>query len=153
MIPYLMLHSSLLHYLLLHYTQPARDVLGRSPKGPNVWDLQGTLRGLLGEQQKNWWFDWKSVFLDAIVFVLHICYYFLLEKQIFESSKWGRPRDVYGTQLRDVSGTEWWDVLGTSAGRRWYMLFKFNSKTYSTYFDKLLKWIVVVKNSVNSIVI
>ena len=35
-------------------TQPARDVSGTSPEGPNVRDLQGTFRGLLGDQQKNW---------------------------------------------------------------------------------------------------
>ena len=29
------------------------DVPWRSPKGPNVRDLQGTLRGLLGDQEKN----------------------------------------------------------------------------------------------------
>ena len=28
----------------LVYTQPARDVPGTSPEGPNVRDLQGTLR-------------------------------------------------------------------------------------------------------------
>ena len=130
-------------------TRRPEDVPWRFPKGPNVRDVQETLR----RPTKKLMIWLKKGFLDAIVFILHIYYCFLLEKQIFKSSKWGRPRDVYGTQLRDVSGTEWWDVLGTSAGRRWYMLFKFNSKTYSTYFDKLLKWIVVVKNSVNSIVI
>ena len=46
----------------------------------------------------------KKVFLDALVFVSHIYFCFLLEKQIFKSSKWGRPRNVYGTQLRDVWG-------------------------------------------------
>ena len=46
----------------------------------------------------------KKVLLDAIVLVLHICYCFLLEKQIFKSSKWGRPQDVYGTQLQVVLG-------------------------------------------------
>ena len=35
----------------------------------------------------------KIVFLDAIVLVLHICYSFLLEKQICKSSKWGRLWD------------------------------------------------------------
>ena len=34
-------------------TQPTRDVLGTSPEGPNVRDLQGTFRGLLGNQQKK----------------------------------------------------------------------------------------------------
>ena len=34
-------------------SQPARDVPGTSPEGPNVRDLQGTFRGLLGDQQKK----------------------------------------------------------------------------------------------------
>ena len=59
--------------------------------------------------------------------------------------------------LRDpVAGSpraKWWEVLETSLGRRWYMFFKFNSETYKTYLDRLLKWIVLAKNSVNSIVI
>ena len=110
-------------------TRRPGDVPWRSPKGPNVRDLKGTFRGLLGNQQKKLIIWWKKCFLDAIVFVLHIYYCFLLEKQIFKSSKWGRPRDVYGTQLRDVPGTKLWDVLGTSAERRSYMLFKFNSET------------------------
>ena len=29
------------------------DVLWRSPKGPNVLDLQGTFKGLLGDQENN----------------------------------------------------------------------------------------------------
>ena len=55
---------------------------------------------------------------------------FLLETQIFKSSEWGRSRDVYGTQLWNISGTKQWDVLGRSAGRRSYMLLKFNPETY-----------------------
>ena len=43
-------------------THPARDVPGTSPEGPNIQYLQGTFRGLLKDQQKNWWFDEKSVF-------------------------------------------------------------------------------------------
>ena len=44
-------------------TQSARDVLGTSPEGPlKVRDLQGTCRGLLGDQHKNWRFDEKSAF-------------------------------------------------------------------------------------------
>ena len=46
----------------LETTHPARDVPGTSPEGPNIQDLQGTFRGLLKDQQKNWWFDEKSVF-------------------------------------------------------------------------------------------
>ena len=86
---------------------------------------------------------WHDKNIQAIVLVLHICYCFLLEKQICESSKWGRPRDVYGTQLQDVPANRWWDVLGTSPGRRSYMFFKFNSETYLTYFDRLLKTCIV----------
>ena len=44
--------------------------------------------------------------LETIVLVLHIYSCFFREEQIFLSSKWGRSRDVYGTQLRDVSGTK-----------------------------------------------
>ena len=98
------------------------DIPRRSPKGPSVWDLQGTFRRLLADQQKNWWFNEKSVFFYAIVLVLHIYYCFLLKKQIFKSSKWGHPRNVYGTQLQDV--------LGTSTGRRSYVFLKFNSEAY-----------------------
>ena len=47
----------------------------------------------------------KKSFLDAIALALHICYRLLLEKQICKSSRWGRPRDVYGTHLRDVPET------------------------------------------------
>ena len=66
----------------------------------------------------------------------------------------GHPRDVYGTQLQDVPGAKWWDVLGTSAGRRSYMFFKFNSETYETDFDRLLKtfqWLVVVSVQYNNL--
>ena len=35
-------------------TRRPGDILLRSPKGPNVRDIQGTFRGLLGDQQKNW---------------------------------------------------------------------------------------------------
>ena len=43
--------------LKIKVTQPARDVPGTSPEGPlkdpNVRDLQGTFRGLSGDQHKN----------------------------------------------------------------------------------------------------
>ena len=47
------------HQLL---SQPPRDVPGTSPEGPLKVVTSGTSRGLLGDQQKNWWFDEKSVF-------------------------------------------------------------------------------------------
>ena len=31
-------------------TQLAQDYTKTSPKGPNVWDLQGTFKGLSGDQ-------------------------------------------------------------------------------------------------------
>ena len=31
---------------------------------------------------------------------------FFTGKKIFKSSKWGRPQDIYGTQLWDVPGTK-----------------------------------------------
>ena len=88
-------YNSLLIIILLISagTWRPRDVPWRSLKGPNVLNLQGTFGGLLGDQHKTWWFDKKKVFLNAIVLLLHIYYRFLLEKQIFESSKWGRLQD------------------------------------------------------------
>ena len=88
----------------------------RGPSGDS-WETNTKLDDLI-----------KKVFLDAIILVLHIYYHFLLEKQIFKSSKWERPRNIYGTHLWDVPGTKWWDVLGTSARHRSYMFFNFNSK-------------------------
>ena len=88
-------------------TPRPRDVPWRFQKGPDVRYLQGTFRGLLADQQKKEWFYEKKCFLDAIVFVLHIYYFFLVEKQkLFKSSLWESPLDVYGTQLQDVLGTK-----------------------------------------------
>ena len=123
-------------------TQPAPDVPGTSPEGSLKVLTFGTSRGPSGDSKgptKKLITQWKRCFLDAIILVLHICYYFLLEKKICKCTKWGRPRDVYGTKLRDVPGTRWWDVLGMSPGRRSYMFFKFNSETHFTYFDRLLE--------------
>ena len=101
----------------LVYSQPVRDVPGTSPEGPNVRDLQGTFRGLLGDQQK------KDNLMKKVLFRCAFCYCFLLEKQICKSSKWGRPRDVYGTQFRDVPGTRWCpqNVPGTSVIHLFYI--------------------------------
>ena len=88
-------------------TRRPRDVPWRFQKGPDVRYLQGTFRGLLADQQKKEWFYEKKCFLDAIVFVLHIYYFFLVEKQkLFKSSLWESPLDVYGTQLQDVLETK-----------------------------------------------
>ena len=45
-------------------------------------------------------------FLETLVLVLHIYSCSLQEKQIFKSSKRGRPPDAYETQLRDAPGTK-----------------------------------------------
>ena len=130
------------------------DVPRTSPKGSNVLDLQGTIRGFLGDQHKTWWFDKKKVFLDAIILVLHIYYRFLQEKQIFKSAKWERPGDIYGTHLWDVPDTKWSDVLGTSAGHRSYMFFNFNLKLILKLFWQFPQDFIVNcrnKKSVNSI--
>ena len=72
----------------------------RSPVAPahlaRLGDLQETLR----EPTQKWMIWWKKFFL-------HVYYCSLLEKQIFKSSKWGRPRDVYGNQLQDILRTKW----------------------------------------------
>ena len=73
------------------------DVPWRSLKGSNAWDAQRSFRGLLGDQHKNWWFNEKKCFLDAIVLVLYIYYCIFTGKKIFKSSKWGCLSDVYGT--------------------------------------------------------
>ena len=111
-------------------TQPAHDVPRISPKGPSHWDLQGTFRGLLGDQFKDCRFYENNYFSDVIALLLHICFWFLHEEKIFKNPKRERPRDIYGTQLRDIPGTNWWDILGTCVGRRSTMFFKFNSQTH-----------------------
>ena len=97
-------------------TRRPGDVPWRSPKGSDVRDLQGTFKGLIGDQQKIWWFHKKGCFLDAIVFVLHIYYFFLLEKHIqkfYMGMSTGRLRDPFAGRPRDqimgLSG----DVRGT----------------------------------------
>ena len=91
--------------------QPACDVPGTPPEGPLKVLTSEASRGPSDDQQKIDELT-RKVFLDAIVFALHIYYCFSLAKQIFKSSKsstgtsygtsrgpndgtlWGRPRDV-----------------------------------------------------------
>ena len=90
-------------------TQPGRDLPGTSPEGPLKVLMSRTYRGPSEDsQQTNTKMDdlMKKLLLDAIVLVLHIYSCFLQEGQIFKNSKWGRPQDVYGTQLQDVPGTK-----------------------------------------------
>ena len=110
-----------------------RDVPWKSSKCLNVKptrkptrDPQGTLRGPIQKLMVLW----KNCFSEKIVLVLHICFCFLEEEQIFKSSKRGRPRNAYGTQFQEVHRTKWSDVLRMSAGYRSKMFFKLNSQTH-----------------------
>ena len=107
--------------IIIGNTQPAQFVPRTSPEGPLKVLTPGTYRGpsetLWGPIQ-TLMILWKNCFSEVIVLVIHICICFLQEEQIFKSSKRGRSRDVYGTELQDVHGTKWWDVLGTSLGRQ-----------------------------------
>ena len=98
---------------LINYTQPARDVPGMSPKGRNVRDLHGTFRGLLRNQQKNWWFDKKRCFLDAIVFVLHNFTVFYWKNKYAKVVN----GDVHGTPTGPSCGTSRGPNDGTFWGR------------------------------------
>ena len=72
----------------------------RSPVAPAQLARLGDLKETLREPAQKWMIWWKKFFL-------HVYYCSLLEKQIFKSSKWGRPRDVYGNQLQDILRTKW----------------------------------------------
>ena len=87
-------------------TRRPRDVPWRFQKGPDVRYLQGTFRGLLADQQKKEWFYEKKCFLDAIVFVLHIYYFFFSGKtkviqKFFMGKSTGRLRDPVARCLGD----------------------------------------------------
>ena len=89
-------------------TQLPEDVPWRFSKGCNTLDLQ-KVGGLSGEQYKNWWFCEKNCYSEVRVRVLHICFCFLSEEQIFKSFKWGRPwtstRPSCGTSMGPNDGT------------------------------------------------
>ena len=128
-------------------TRSPRHVPWGLPKGTNVRDLQWNFRRLLEDQNKNWWVNDKC-FWDSIVLPLHIYYCFSLENKYSKVLN----GDVHGTPTGPICGS----VLGTFLGRGSYRFFKFNSETYETYFDRLLKTlklILVARNLVNSIVI
>ena len=66
------------------------------------------------------------MFLDAIVFVLHIYHCFSLEKQIFKSYKWGRLRGP-------VAGRPGDQMMGSSLN----LTEKHIKLTLTTYSSKL----------------
>ena len=77
------------------------DVPWRPPKGLNVRDLQWTFRGLLGDQQKIWWFDEKSVFRCISPCFTHLLLFFT------GKNKYSKVRngDIHGTSRRPRYGT------------------------------------------------
>ena len=87
-------------------TQRLLKVPWRCSKGTNIWDLQGTFRGLLVDQHENWWFNekMKKVFFRCNSTCFTYLLLFLLEKQIFKSSKLGRQQDTYGTSCGKSQG-------------------------------------------------
>ena len=95
-------------------SQPARDVPGTPPeasrKGPRPpGELQGTLRG----PTKKLMILWKKCFLDTIVFVLHI-HYFFYWKNKYAKVLYG---DAHCTFAGPGCETSWWPNNGTFWGR------------------------------------
>ena len=95
--------------IIIGNTQQTQDDPGTSSEDPLKDFTSGTYRGPSGGSQgTNTKIDdfMKKKNSEIIVLVLHICFYFLQEEQIFKSSKWERPQNVYGTQLWNVHGTK-----------------------------------------------
>ena len=81
-------------------TQPARNVLGTSPEGPLKVLTSRTSRGPSGDSYgTNTKIDdlMKKVFFRSNSPCFTHLLLFLLEKQIFRSSRWRRLLDVYRT--------------------------------------------------------
>ena len=83
-------------------------------------DLQGTLTGLIQKFMIYWWNGiWEAI---GLVSYTHSC--FLQEKQISESSKCRRPRNVCRTHLQEFPGNKWCDVLGKSVKELFWIQLK-----------------------------
>ena len=80
--------------IIIGNTQPAHDVPGRSPESPLKVLTSGTYKGPWGDSQGT-----NTKIHDFMKKL-----FFRSNSQIFKSSKRGRPRDLYGTQLRNVHG-------------------------------------------------
>ena len=96
---------------LLAGTRRPGDITWTSPKGPNIRDLQGTFRELLGDQQKIDDLMKKVLFNCNSPCFTHLFLFFT-----------GKT-NMQKVQLRDVPETRWWNVLGMSPGRHSYMFF------------------------------
>ena len=98
-------------------TRRSGDVPWKSPKCPNVQDLQGTVRELLGDQHKHWWFNEKTDFRcnspwfckSIIAFYWKNKYSKILNEDVHRTP----ARPSYGTSGGSIDGT-FWDVRGTS---------------------------------------
>ena len=85
---------------LQFHTQPARDVLGTSPKGRNARDFQRTFRGLLGDQKK------KGNLMKKVLFRCNgYCFTHLL---LFFTAKTNMQKFYMGTSTRRL----WDPVVG-----------------------------------------
>ena len=98
-------------------TRRARDVSWRSPKGPNVWDLQGIFMGLLGDQLKKWWFDEKVFFRCNSLCFTHVLLIFTgktIIQKLWIVTATGRLRDPVAGHPWDQMIGRFGDVHGTS---------------------------------------
>ena len=105
--------------ILVGNTRPAHDVPGTYPDSLLKVLTSGTYRGPSGDSQgtntKTDDFMKKLFFRSIRVLVLHICFCFLQEEQIFKSSKRRRLRDpVAGRPCDQMMGRSR-DVCGMSA--------------------------------------
>ena len=80
--------------IIIGNTHPAQYVLGRSPEGPLKVLRSRTYKRPSGESQGT-----NTKIHDFMKKL-----FFRSNSQIFKSSKRGRPRDLYGTQLQNVHG-------------------------------------------------
>ena len=89
--------------------QQAHEASETSPEGPLNIVMSQTYRGPSGyPQEKNTkTYDlMKKMFFRGNSPCIIYLFLFLQKQQILKSSKRGRPRDVYRTQLRGVPGTK-----------------------------------------------
>ena len=94
-------------------TRRPGDTPWRSSKCPNIRDLQGTFRGLLGGQQENWWFDFKKVFFRCS----SLCFKQLLLFFTAKTNSKVVDGEVYGTSTGLSCGTFRGPNDGTFWGR------------------------------------
>ena len=81
--------------IIIGNTQPAHNFPRTSPEGFLKVVTPWTYKRLGDFQRNNTKIDdfvKKNCYSEVIVLLLHICFCFLSEEQIFKSFKWGRPR-------------------------------------------------------------